>query len=942
MCDSGFFLNDISIIDTNIFEDPFQYCDACPDETTICEINTTLSDLGIQPGFWRLTRETSSIYSCKSDKICVGEDSARKRDKSAENDSMTGRYCKENHTGPLCEVCIEKGSYFNEKDIECQRCPSPFRVAGFLILIVLVISFALALMVFLVKRFTPSLIDAISKSGPRAKLKLFVTFYQVFTSLQDVYGITISSRLKVWINLYKWLSIDLLHIASVPLQCIGSTVQQLLITTLWPFMLTSFVVLVICIYYLLPICSKWFQMEVMDMDINVKPTERENIVKSLQKRIIQAIIIILYFALPLVSEHIFDAVKCRAFNIDNKEPPTSISYLLMDLTVQCSDREDSTHRSILSIFWILLSLWIVVVPMAFFVLLKYVSPSIESGSITFLADACRFLWEDYNPSIWFWDIIDTMRKMFLTGIIIFIDIDNGSNKILRLVVASIVSLVFAFILLAFNPYKRKDNYYLALVSNFLLICFFVMGIILKLCSMEAVGEIKNGQDLCMSLVGNSLDSYTASILVVCLTLSMAIITILSIFILAVRNILAPSVRIISTGNAPNLELPHDCNSHIFMSHVWATGQAMTHVISRKLQLLLPGLKVWLDVDSLHDISLLEESVKSTAIFVLYYSEGYFESRNCRREIYAAIKFNKPIILIFSGEGAVLNTMREECSQHCDSDKVGTILSKLLSLRGDEDSTSTRTGPIQWHDEGSFSAAALGQIYHRIFLCLPYYIKNKKELAQGIMVPGTMDPISLYNPISILVLEENIGCLELVDELKTLVSLRESNLISVIDASVILPHDTSETDIEANVDIFEENLLHNTHYQGIELSSSLGSSTKSQTFMLLYLNDKTFTGSNEYITKLANVLKSCQTNDSVQLVLVQEKDLTKGGCDFGLFFSQAPQELINPPFTIFRDIAIPLYAIDIYRAISLKQILSKMGASERSPNGGLMKRITRSS
>ena len=60
---------------------------------------------------------------------------------------------------------------------------------------------------------------------------------------------------------------------------------------------------------------------------------------------------------------------------------------------------------------------------------------------------------------------------------------------------------------------------------------------------------------------------------------------------------------------------------------------------------------------------------------------------------------------------------------------------------------------------------------------------------------------------------------------------------------------------------------------LEISSSLGSSTKSQTFMLLYLNDKTFTGSNEYTAKLANnVLKACQTKDSIQLVLVQEKDL----------------------------------------------------------------------
>ena len=69
VCDNGFFLNDMSIITTTIFENPFEYCDRCPDKTTICKRNTTLYNLVIQPGFWCLTRETSSIYSCKSDTV---------------------------------------------------------------------------------------------------------------------------------------------------------------------------------------------------------------------------------------------------------------------------------------------------------------------------------------------------------------------------------------------------------------------------------------------------------------------------------------------------------------------------------------------------------------------------------------------------------------------------------------------------------------------------------------------------------------------------------------------------------------------------------------------------------------------------------------------------------------------------------------------------------
>ena len=89
-------------------------------------------------------------------------------------------------------------------------------------------------------------------------------------------------------------------------------------------------------------------------------------------------------------------------------------------------------------------------------------------------------------------------------------------------------------------------------------------------------------------------------------------------------------------------------------------------------------------------------------------------------------------------------------------------------------------------------------------------------------------------------------------------------------------------------------------------------------MLLYLNDLRLTGSNEYTTSQTSFF-------FVQVLLVKERDVSKGGCDFGRFFIQAPHELINnPPHVIFKDIAITLlYGVDEYRAFSLRQILSKM-------------------
>ena len=49
---------------------------------------------------------------------------------------------------------------------------------------------------------------------------------------------------------------------------------------------------------------------------------------------------------------------------------------------------------------------------------------------------------------------------------------------------------------------------------------------------------------------------------------------------------------------------------------------------RQLQLLLPGVKIWLDVDCLDDVGKLEESVQESLTAIIFCSRGYFASKNC--------------------------------------------------------------------------------------------------------------------------------------------------------------------------------------------------------------------------------------------------------------------------------------------------------------------------
>jgi len=58
--------------------------------------------------------------------------------------------------------------------------------------------------------------------------------------------------------------------------------------------------------------------------------------------------------------------------------------------------------------------------------------------------------------------------------------------------------------------------------------------------------------------------------------------------------------------------------------VWGTGQDQVAVIKRQLQLLLPSLSIFLDVDDLADIGELESYISQSAVVLLFLSRGYFQ------------------------------------------------------------------------------------------------------------------------------------------------------------------------------------------------------------------------------------------------------------------------------------------------------------------------------
>ena len=120
-----------------------------------------------------------------------------------------------------------------------------------------------------------------------------------------------------------------------------------------------------------------------------------------------------------------------------------------------------------------------------------------------------------------------------------------------------------------------------------------------------------------------------------MTVTLLVIGLLVCFFVAELRASREILLEVESGRPPRLTLAKGKRWHVFLSHNWDNQDAVA-TIKRQLQLLLPDVAIFLDVDDLVSIEHLEAHVEQSAsMLVLLGSERYFRSANCLRELEAA-------------------------------------------------------------------------------------------------------------------------------------------------------------------------------------------------------------------------------------------------------------------------------------------------------------------
>ena len=572
------------------------------------------------------------------------------------------------------ECNVTDGSrYFSHSTSTCQVCTgsvvAPILIAFFLLLFV-------AVLAFLYQKYKPHerfpwfnmaylrLVAMANSLSLRAKVKQVVGFYQVVTNIPKVYNVEFPSSSQAVLDDLEVLNLNIFDAFGLPLDCVQLSGFKSELT----FMMVAPIAIALLIL-VGAIAKQWFDLVRGDQVRDSMKKARGSMQKleSMKKLVVldggswkrtkrgalialPPVSVLSFLVFPAVSSIAFRAWDCVYFD---KDTELERSFLRSDLRIEC---ETPAHDDILRLAYLGIVLYPVFIPLAYLLLLFSARGAIVKDRPTRLSTALAFLHRDFEAQTYWWEIAEAYKKLFLVGFMTII----ANDSIVQIGIAIAFVLIFMLISSIAAPYRANENDYFAVACNFSLTAVFFFCSMLKVKVLTDSVAAYMTKELVDRFYFNEI--VIAGCLLVCVVAALVLACVLSVqSILAAANV--PTLRLVSTGNRPELALAKGHKWHLFLSHIWSTGQDQCAAIKRNMQLLLPGCQIFLDVDDLLDIGALEEYIEQSAVIMIFVSKGYFKSKNCLREVRCATSKDKRLSLMHDpvrGGASLDFIIEEEC------------------------------------------------------------------------------------------------------------------------------------------------------------------------------------------------------------------------------------------------------------------------------------------
>ena len=508
-------------------------CIKCPEETTNCDKpGITLATLPVKKGHWRSGGDSNVVIQCYKKSSCGRSENVTELFGKKNVDDQ----CTEGHLGPQCNVCED--NFVMGVLGGCERCPEGTNVPPQMIVAMALFIALLILLLFIIRKriyaklvqfhicgtneerealhaenrrstdnnrssnvsprrgsvgMSPFSSDINGKQSPsfnvkfdkelteeemyhlrknrnsiwnraKTKGKILVACYQIISQYENILDVRYPELFE---SFGRWvesvMSLDALKLMAVG--CVVPTTfrHTLLLATLGPMAVSA------CIYlFYMFITRIKLPKQRFHPDPRLDKEKRGFTARKLKDACYLLFLGLTYLVFNSVSTTIFKTFQCGPVGGDTTE------YLRSDQSINCDspDHKISQADAIAMIFVFPVG----ITSFYFYVLVKNrkeLRREERDRNVKLIKIA--FLWEMYKPKFWYFEIIECVRRLMMTGMLVLVSPGDATQVAVAMLFAIISIVLYTHL----RPFENPHDNRLAIVSQWAIFFTLFAAMLIK-------------------------------------------------------------------------------------------------------------------------------------------------------------------------------------------------------------------------------------------------------------------------------------------------------------------------------------------------------------------------------------------------------------------------------------------------------------------------------
>ena len=412
------------------------------------------------------------------------------------------------------------------------------------------------------------------KFTPQVKLKIVISFYMIATRVDKTYDVELPPSVRRMLDSLGFaVSFGLTSVGRV-LQCLdlGGHYNALILYILLP----------------LAIALLWTALVAIGL-----LRARALSIASLRDFAIPGTLWVGFVAYPIVTNVAFESFSCYEFEEGD--------WLKVDVAIECGS---SVHDALKRLAWLAILIYPVGLLVVNATLLFAYRNQIQqrSSKRAPMSAAIAFLYKDYKPQMFWWELVEMARRLTMVG---FMVLPKG---MMQLLVGTVLAAAFLLFQVQTSPYMMMSDDFLAGACSFSLVVVFLCSFVFKYSALIEQPNVQAGMTASQKGTYTISPFYVSLLMVGCVLgvlLLSFVIFLVQYFIERARlrreMIACKARRLRKKETFEAIAAPplHEGEAyHLFLSHVWGTGQDQMRIVKQRLLEMIPDLAVFLDVDGM--------------------------------------------------------------------------------------------------------------------------------------------------------------------------------------------------------------------------------------------------------------------------------------------------------------------------------------------------------